>query len=61
MTQGGPFESTNLLVYYIYENGFKFWNRGLGSAMTTVLTVFLLIVTVIIFKTIGKKVYYESE
>lgn len=61
MTQGGPFESTNLLVYYIYENGFKYWNRGLGSAMTTVLTVFLLIATVIIFKTIGKKVYYESE
>ncbi len=61
MTQGGPFESTNLLVYYIYENGFKYWNRGLGSAMTSVLTIFLLIVTVVIFKTVGKKVYYESE
>jgi sn-glycerol 3-phosphate transport system permease protein len=61
MTQGGPFESTNMLVYYIYETAFKYWDRGVGSAITTVLTLFLLIVTIIIFGTVGKKVYYEND
>jgi len=61
MTQGGPFESTNMLVYYIYETAFKYWDRGKGAAVTTVLTTFLLIVTVVIFKTVGKKVYYEND
>jgi sn-glycerol 3-phosphate transport system permease protein len=61
MTQGGPFESTNMLVYYIYETAFKYWDRGVGSAITTVLTLFLLAITVLIFRTIGRKVYYENE
>ncbi|MCK4516461.1 MAG: sugar ABC transporter permease [Spirochaetaceae bacterium] len=61
MTQGGPFESTNMIVYYIYETAFKYWDRGKGAAMTTLLTVFLLLVTIVVFRTIGKNVYYESE
>jgi len=61
MTQGGPNESTNLIVYYIYETGFKYWDRGVAAAMTTLLTVFLLIVTIVVFGTVGKKVYYETE
>ncbi|MCF7945837.1 MAG: sugar ABC transporter permease [Spirochaetia bacterium] len=61
MTQGGPFESTNMIVYYLYEEGFKYYNRGFGSAITAALTLSLLLVTVIIFKTVGKKVYYENE
>lgn len=61
MTQGGPNESTNLIVYYIYETAFKYWDRGKGAALTTLLAIFLLAVTVVVFRTIGKKVYYETE
>ena len=61
MTQGGPNESTNMIVYFIYETAFKYWDRGKGAALTTLLTIFLLIVTVVVFRTIGKKVYYESD
>jgi len=61
MTQGGPADSTNMVVYYIYEIAFKHWNRGKGAAVTTILTIFLLIVTLIVFRTIGRKVYYEND
>ena len=61
MTQGGPGNSTNLIVYYIYEQAFRFWNRGIGSTLTTILILFLLIFISFIFKSIGKKVYYEVE
>ena len=59
MTQGGPANSTDLIVYYIYEQGFRFWNRGIASALTTILIFFLLIFISFIFKSIGKRVYYE--
>ena len=59
MTQGGPANSTNLIVYYIYEQGFRFWNRGIASTLTTILILFLLVFVSLIFKSIGRRVYYE--
>ena len=59
MTQGGPANSTNLIVYYIYEQAFRFWNRGIGATLTTILILFLLILVSFIFKSIGRRVYYE--
>ena len=32
MTQGGPADRTNTLVFYIYQNAFRFWNIGGASA-----------------------------
>ena len=61
MTQGRPANSTNLIVYYIYEQAFRFWNRGIGSTLTTILILFLLIFISFIFKSIGSRVYYEVE
>ena len=34
MTQGRPADRTNTLVYYIYQNAFRFWNMGHASALT---------------------------
>jgi multiple sugar transport system permease protein len=41
MTQGGPLQSTVSVLYFMYEEGFKWWNLGSASAMAFVL--FLLI------------------
>ena len=60
MTQGSPADSTNLIVYYIYQQAFRYWNMGVGSTLTSMLTLFLLICVVVIFSTIGRKVYYEA-
>jgi multiple sugar transport system permease protein len=42
MTQGGPLQSTVSVLYLMYDEGFKWWNLGLASAVAFVL--FLIIV-----------------
>jgi len=59
MTQGGPADASNLLVYYIYQHAFRFWNMGIGSTLTTILIAFLFLFVLLIFGTVGRKVYYE--
>jgi len=59
MTQGKPAHASKLIVYYIYQQAFRYWNMGMGSTLTTMLALFLLCCVVLIFSTIGRKVYYE--
>jgi multiple sugar transport system permease protein len=44
MTQGGPLQSTVSVLYFMYEEGFKWWN--LGSASAVAFLLFLMILTV---------------
>ena len=46
-TAGGPADSTRVLLWYIYENAFKFNKMGYASAMSMVLFVFLILVTLV--------------
>jgi multiple sugar transport system permease protein len=41
MTQGGPLQSTVSVLYFMYEEGFKWWN--LGSASAVAFSLFLVI------------------
>ena len=41
MTQGGPAERTVTVLYLMYEDGFKWWSLGSGSAVAFVLFVFM--------------------
>lgn len=59
ITKGGPLNSTNTLVYYIYENGFIFFNIGYASAAGVILLVILSILTLLYFKVLSKKVHYQ--
>ena len=59
MTQGGPADRTNTLVFYIYQNAFRFWNLGGASALTTLFVVFLLVVILISMGLMERGVYYE--
>ncbi|MCS6959618.1 MAG: sugar ABC transporter permease [Pseudanabaenaceae cyanobacterium SKYGB_i_bin29] len=42
LTGGGPLNSTNILVYYIYEQAFSFFDFGYGAALTIVLLVIVM-------------------
>ena len=53
MTEGGPGRATNVLVYRIYQEGFKYTHFGYASAMAYFLFFVILIITVIQF--IGQK------
>jgi multiple sugar transport system permease protein len=49
MTQGGPARSTSVIVSYLYENAFKYFNMGYASAMAYVLFFMVFIITLIQF------------
>ncbi len=37
MTEGGPLKSTLSVLYFMYEQGFKWWNLGVASAVAFLL------------------------
>ncbi len=41
ITRGGPDNATSLLLFYLWETAFKFWDTGYGAALTVVLLVLL--------------------
>ena len=45
MTQGGPLQSTVSVLYFMFEQGFKWWNLGLASAVAFVLFALILALT----------------
>ncbi len=60
MTQGGPLDSTNVLVYAIYKNAFEYFNVGKASAIAYVLFVIILVLTLAQWSLRKKLVYNES-
>ena len=61
MTQGGPLDSTNVLVYSIYKNAFEYFNVGKASALAYVLFAIVLILTLFQWKIRKKLVYIEKD
>jgi len=59
MTRGGPDNATTLLLYYIYEVGFRFWDTGTAAALTVVLLAILAIAASVQFGVLGKRVHYR--
>ena len=47
MTQGGPLQSTVSVLYFMYEEGFKWWNLGSASAVAFMLFLFIFCVTAV--------------
>ena len=60
LTGGGPGDSTDVLVFYIYRTAFSGrLNIGLASAAGVVLMVILAVLTVLYFRAAEKKVHYQ--
>lgn len=59
MTQGGPVNSTNMLVFYIYEQGMDFYNGGIASAASVVLLILVALLTAFHFLFMSKRVHYR--
>ena len=60
MTRGGPGTSTHVLVYYIYTAAFTFYRMGYASAISWVLFLILLIVTLVQWRGQQKWVSYNA-
>ncbi|MCY9590820.1 sugar ABC transporter permease [Paenibacillus chitinolyticus] len=59
LTKGGPMDSTNVVVYSIYQEAFVNFRFGTGSAEALILFFIILILTVLQFTVLEKKVHYQ--
>jgi len=58
MTGGGPLNSSNVYVYYLYQNAFRWFKAGYASALAMVLFVIILVITVIQVRLSRRWVHY---
>ncbi|MEC0182722.1 sugar ABC transporter permease [Paenibacillus peoriae] len=59
LTQGGPVNATNVLVYDLYREAFKNYHFGSGSAQAIILFVIILVFTLIQFRLGARRVHYS--
>ncbi len=59
MTRGGPDNATALLLYYIYETGFRFWDSAYAATLTMVLLIILGIAALVQFGVLERRVHYQ--
>ncbi|MCP4672567.1 MAG: sugar ABC transporter permease [Desulfobacula sp.] len=59
MTKGGPDNASSLLLYYIYENAFSFWDTSYAATLTVILILILAIITVFQFVVVEKRIHYQ--
>ncbi|HTZ76258.1 MAG TPA: sugar ABC transporter permease [Stellaceae bacterium] len=59
MTHGGPDNASSLLLYYIFEVGFKYWDSAYAAALTIVLVAILATLALLQFLILERRVHYQ--
>ena len=59
MTGGGPNNASTSLVFYIYSKVFQEFDIGKAAAAGVVLMIILILVTLLDFKGLERKVHYQ--
>jgi multiple sugar transport system permease protein/sn-glycerol 3-phosphate transport system permease protein len=59
LTEGGPNNATNLIVYSIYRDAFVNFRHGAASTQAVILFFIILVLTAIQFKLAERKVHYQ--
>ena len=59
MTRGGPDNATALLLYYIFEIGFRFWDSSYAAALTMVLLALLGALAIFQFAVLERRIHYR--
>jgi sn-glycerol 3-phosphate transport system permease protein len=59
MTLGGPDNASTLLLYYIFDVGFRYWDTGYAAALTIVLLILLATVALGQFLVLERRVHYR--
>jgi multiple sugar transport system permease protein len=61
MTAGGPAQSTYVYNLNLYDKAFKWLEMGYASAMAWVMFFIIIVLTLLIFRTSNRWVYYEGD
>jgi len=59
LTKGGPDNASNLLLYYIYENAFSYFDTNYAATLTVVLLAMLAIMALAQFFFLDKRIHYR--
>ena len=59
LTKGGPDNASNLLLYYIYQTAFSFFDTAYAATLTVVLLALLGAFAVVQFQLIERRVHYR--
>lgn len=59
LTKGGPNNATNLLLYYVYENAFAFFDRTTAATITVVILLVLSVVATLKFTLLDRRTHYQ--
>ena len=59
MTRGGPDNASSLLLYYIYQVGFSYWDSAYAAALTTVLLAVLGATAFVKFRFLDRRTHYQ--
>jgi sn-glycerol 3-phosphate transport system permease protein len=58
LTRGGPGQATNILVYKVYNDGFRGQDLGSSSAQSVILMIVVIVLTFVQFRFIERRVHY---
>jgi len=58
VTQGGPGQATNIMVYKVYKDGYLGLDLGSSSAQSVILMIIVIVLTVLQFRFVERKVEY---
>lgn len=59
LTGGGPDNASSLLLFYIYETSFRFWDTAYGATLTVVMLALLAVLAIGQFFFFDRKVHYK--
>ncbi len=59
MTRGGPDNATTLLLFYIYQVGFSFWDTAYAATLTCVLLLLLALVAFVQYGFLERRTHYR--
>ncbi len=59
MTQGGPVDASNVVLYSIYQEGFENFRTGAASVQAIALFFILLVLTLVQFRLLERRVFYR--
>jgi len=58
VTKGGPLDATNVMIYNLYRDGFEYYKSGSAAAQSVILFAAVVTLTIIQFRTSGRRVHY---
>jgi len=59
LTRGGPNNSTQLLLHYVYQVAFSYWDTNYAAALSVALLALLALIALVQFGVLDKRIHYR--